>query len=99
MLLLHLSVLQLSFCGRAATSPGRFNTFFPFSKRAISKRAISKRAPRATGVFLRWLPARVFLDVVVSWLHLTVMIAVSRAWAISTLSQRSWMSHVLKAGT
>ncbi len=47
-LLLHLSVLQLSFCGRAATSPGRFNTFFP-----LSKRAISKRAPRATGVFLK----------------------------------------------
>ncbi len=28
-----------------------------------------------------------FLDVVISWLHLTVTIAVSRAWAISTLSQ------------
>ncbi len=57
MLLLHLSVLQLSFCGRAATSPGRFNTFSfskrAISKRAISKRAISKRAPRATGVFLK----------------------------------------------
>ncbi len=26
-------------------------------------------------------PSRVFLDVVVSWLHLTVMIAVSRALA------------------
>ncbi len=47
MLLLYLSVLQLSFCGRTATSPGRFNTF------AISKRAISKRAPRLTGVFLK----------------------------------------------
>jgi hypothetical protein len=37
----------------------------------------------------------VFLDVVASWLHLTVTIAVSRAWAFSTLKQRSWMSHVL----
>ncbi len=34
-----------------------------------------------------------------SWLHLMVTIAVPRAWAISTLRQRSWMSHVLIAGT
>ncbi len=40
-----------------------------------------------------------FLDVVVSWLHLAVTIAVSCAWAISMLKQRSWMSHVLTAGT
>ncbi len=39
------------------------------------------------------------LDVVASWLRLMVTIAVSRAWAISTLRQRSWMSHVLIAGT
>ncbi len=39
------------------------------------------------------------LDVVVSWLHLMVTIAAPRAWALSTLRQRSWMSHVLTAGT
>ncbi len=35
----------------------------------------------------------------VPWLHLMVTIAAPRAWALGTLRQRSWMSHVLTVGT
>ncbi len=64
-----------------------------------SKRTILKEFHERRASFYGWLPARVFLDVVISWLYLTVTIAISRAWAISMLRQRSWMSHVLIAGT
>ncbi len=42
--LLLMACCRSSFCGCAATSPGRFSAF---------KRVFSKRAPRATGVFLK----------------------------------------------
>ncbi len=62
-----------------------------------SKRANLKELHERQASFLKM--ARVFLDVVVSWLHLTVVIAVSRAWAISTLKHSSLISHVLIVGT
>ncbi len=38
---------------------------------------------------------RAFLNAVVAWRWVSVMIAASRAWAVSTLRWRSWMSHLL----
>ncbi len=64
-----------------------------------TKRANLKELHERRASFYRWLPARAFLDVVGSWLHLMVTIAAPRAWALGTLRQRSWMSHVLTVGT
>ncbi len=72
---------------------------FSFSKRAISERAISTRAPRATGLLLKMAFCSCVSGCGLSWLHLTVTIAVSRAWAISTLKQHLWINHILIAGT
>ncbi len=43
----------------------------------------------------RQLVTRAYLDAVVAWRWVMVTIAASRAWAVSMLRWRSWMSHLL----
>lgn len=55
-----------------------------------------KKGSTSDGVyFKRGLSIRAFLDVVASWLHLTVTITASCAWALSMQRQHSWIDHVL----
>ncbi len=50
---------------------------------------------RRVGSCFRQCVTRAFLDAVVAWRWVMVTITASRAWAVSLLRWRSWMSHLL----
>ncbi len=96
-MLLLMACCSFSFCGCTATSPGLLQHLskrvFPFL-RAIFKELHERRASLKK-IFLKLVSRSCVSGCGRFLAHLMVKITVPRAWAISTLRQRSWMSHVL----